>query len=144
MVKHLPFKLPNLKSLSDKSDISRWTRMCTKNRTSIMVWNSRFFPKISDGEPKYEYRYNIKAVHISLEDLQYLKDHLHPDDYWRYAPVGDSKVEKGMCNRTWTSCTSCGHCVTRSLPMTGSTSWLRRRMNGFPCEGVYDNHGQVV
>lgn len=97
MVKHLPFKLPNLQPLSDKSDITRWTRMCTKNRTSIMVWNSRFFPKISDGEPKYEYRYNIKAVHISLEDLQYLKTHLHPDDYRRYAPVGDSKVEKGMC-----------------------------------------------
>lgn len=88
-------KLPSLRPLPDKGNLQAWTKMCSNNRSSIMVWNSKVLQKMADPEPSFEQKYNVKAVHISMEDLEFFRCRLHPDDFRRYAPVGDSTVDKG-------------------------------------------------
>lgn len=97
MIKEYTFKRPPLQKLPDKSNMALWTSKCDWNRKSIMVWNSRFFPVISEGEPVYEYKYNVKAIFIGVEDWGFIKSNLHPMDFGRYAPSLDEKITVGKC-----------------------------------------------
>ena len=97
MIKPYPLRMPALRKLPDKSDLSLWIKLCNWNRKSVMVWNSRFFPTISQGQPSYGCRYDIKSVSIGVEDYNFFKQNLHPTDFERYSPLCDSQVPKGTC-----------------------------------------------
>ena len=97
MIKKYALNLPALRRLPDKGDLEFWTKQCNWNRKSVMVWNSRFFPIISEGPALYGSRYDVKSVSIGLEDYAFFKRNLHPMDFERYSPLCDSSIPKGTC-----------------------------------------------
>jgi len=97
MLKTCPFKLPPLRKLPDKADLQAWMAMCDVNRRAILHWNSDFIPTISEGQPVYEYKYDMRSVRISPKNRQFFKDRMHPDDFKKYGLAADDSVADDVC-----------------------------------------------